>query len=91
MMKIYKKLIINNENLLSALSYFFFFLVHTSDELKLTGNCLKYSRPVLSFSAVDLFKKYKLNFVWLGFRSFSSLAIDKTAFNPDFQHTQKSS
>ena len=23
--------------------------IHTSDELKLTGNCLKYSRPLLSF------------------------------------------
>lgn len=25
--------------------------IHTSDELKLTGNCLKYSRPLLSFDA----------------------------------------
>jgi len=25
--------------------------IHTSDELKLTGNCLKGSRPVLSFDA----------------------------------------
>ena len=25
--------------------------VHTMDELKLTGNCMKYSRPVLSFDA----------------------------------------
>ena len=23
--------------------------IHTSDELKLTGNCLKFSRPLLSF------------------------------------------
>jgi len=23
--------------------------IHTTDELKLTGNCLKYSRPLLSF------------------------------------------
>lgn len=23
--------------------------IHTMDELKLTGNCLKYSRPILSF------------------------------------------
>lgn len=23
--------------------------VHTTDELKMTGNCLKYSRPLLSF------------------------------------------
>lgn len=23
--------------------------IHTSDELKLTGNCLKWSRPLLSF------------------------------------------
>ena len=26
--------------------------VHTTKELKLTGNCLKYSRPLLSFDAV---------------------------------------
>jgi ribosome biogenesis protein BRX1 len=26
--------------------------VHTTQELKLTGNCLKYSRPLLSFDAV---------------------------------------
>ena len=25
--------------------------IHTSDELKLTGNCLKFSRPILSFDA----------------------------------------
>lgn len=25
--------------------------IHTSDELKLTGNCLKYSRPLLSFDS----------------------------------------
>jgi hypothetical protein len=30
------------------------FLVHTMDELKLTGNCLKGSRPLLSFDKVRL-------------------------------------
>lgn len=25
--------------------------IHTTEELKLTGNCLKYSRPLLSFDA----------------------------------------
>lgn len=25
--------------------------IHTSDELKLSGNCLKFSRPLLSFDA----------------------------------------
>jgi len=27
-------------------------LVHTTDELKMTGNCIKGSRPLLSFDAV---------------------------------------
>jgi ribosome biogenesis protein BRX1 len=25
--------------------------IHTADELKMTGNCLKYSRPLLSFDS----------------------------------------
>ena len=29
-------------------------LVHTMDELKLTGNCLKGSRPILSFDKVSV-------------------------------------
>lgn len=33
------------------------FIVHTMDELKLTGNCLKGSRPILSFDKVIKFLK----------------------------------
>lgn len=35
-----------------------FMKVHTSHELKLTGNCIKGSRPILSFDAVMLFKNF---------------------------------
>lgn len=37
------------------------FIVHTMDELKLTGNCLKGSRPILNFdSQFDTQPHYKL-------------------------------
>lgn len=35
----------------SKLSHQRFFLVHTMKELKMTGNCLKGTRPLLSFDS----------------------------------------
>ena len=35
-----------------SFSFLFAFIVHTMSELKLTGNCLRGSRPLLSFDMV---------------------------------------
>lgn len=48
------KFLVENSNLnLKCVKIFFFnflnFLVHTMEELRMTGNCLKSSRPFLSF------------------------------------------
>ena len=39
------------------------FLVHTLQELKLTGNCLARSRPILSFDAVSIWHSYLCCFI----------------------------
>lgn len=43
-----------------------FVLVHTMDELKLTGNCLKGSRPVLSFDKVICYNSYMPELIMCG-------------------------
>ena len=39
-----------------------FIVVYTMDELKLTGNCLLGSRPLLSFDSVRSIAVYRLHF-----------------------------
>ena len=41
------------KRIIHVLYLYFSFLVHTMDELKLTGNSLKGSRPILSFDKVS--------------------------------------
>lgn len=41
-----------NSVYLSMPNPFYFIIVHTMEELKMTGNCLKGARPLLSFDTV---------------------------------------
>ena len=45
---------IQDAHTLTQISILLLFLVHTMNELKLTGNCLLGSRPLLSFDPVRL-------------------------------------
>ena len=46
---------------LTQISLLLLFLVHTMNELKLTGNCLLGSRPILSFDPVRLLLQKNCN------------------------------
>lgn len=48
------------ENSIYKIYFFYHSIVHTSEELRMTGNCLKGSRPLLSFDAVNVLLETKI-------------------------------